>query len=249
MNYFQVSKASQLDSALNGMYERLAIFIMHRFNINNVATALEVGCGKGGLTIPLAKKIRGKCVLIAYDFWLGPYAEGLSTLKNAICREGLDDVVEIIEGDVREMGIRSRSVNLIISNKLFCDLDNKGLERALKEFYRILKNGGEMVHAEMDPNPKNKAQELLITADLKYSMEPLPFKGERWFSPTVKEISNYMQQTGFNNIQIEYFQTNLRLEYEAAIEQLKRWRIDTAAFLERHKEDLQKYGIELHKSM
>ena len=243
MDNIHVSEASKLDAAIKEMYERLAQFLLRRLDVGHSSTVLEVGCGSGQLTIPFARRVRGKCVLIAYDCWLGPYSGGLNDLRDAIAGEGLEDSIGVVEGDVKQIGISDERVDSVISNELFCDLDANALKRALNEFYRILKDGGNMIHGELNPIPENKAQELLIKADLNYSIEALPFEGERWFSPTVEELSSMIRKAGFRNIQVSYFKTNLSFGYEAAVELLKRWKIDMA-FVERYEKELKKHGLE-----
>lgn len=66
---------------------------------------------------------------------------------------------------------------------------------------------------------------------------------ERWFSPSADEVAVLMHKVGFRNMRVSYFETNLRLGYEAAIEQLKQWKIDVT-FVKKHDNGLRKYGIE-----
>jgi len=246
MSHTHISKASEIDAATEKMYERLAEFLVEQFDISHVSIALEAGSGGGQLTVPLVKKMSGIHKLIAYDSWTGPYGKDLSILTHAISREGLNDIVEIVKGNVRQTGFAEDKVDLIVSNELFCDLDRNSLKSALREFRRILKSGGQMVHAELDPEAENRSQELLIEADLHYSLESLPFEGERWFSPTVEELQVLMHEAGFTDINVGYFRTNFRLSYEAAIEQLKRWSIDMA-FAKKYENDLMRYGLEFPK--
>jgi len=117
-----------------------------------------------------------------------------------------------VEGNVKDMkAIANDSVDLIVSSELFCDLDRADLELALKEFYRILKLGGQMVHAELIPVAENRAQELLIEADFHYSLEPMSPKVSCWFSPTVDNIAVSMHKIGFRNIHAHFFEISLKL--------------------------------------
>lgn len=117
------------------------------------------------------------------------------------------------------------------------------LENTLKEFYRTLKCGGQMVHAELSPVAENRAQELLIEADLHYSLEPMLPGGAYWFSPTVDNVAILIHKIGFRNICARYFETDLRLGYDAAVNQFKQWKADMR-FVEEHEEDLRDYGLE-----
>lgn len=156
------------------MYERLAAFLIENIDFRDVSVILEAGCGSGNLTIPSVKgimKIKRNLRFIAFDLSAGPYKDSLNTLKAKIVKEKLDKIVVAAKGDVRDMkNIADESVDVIISNELFCNLNREGLEKALKEFYRILKPNEQMAHGELSPIPENDAQKLLIKADT-YSLK------------------------------------------------------------------------------
>jgi ubiquinone/menaquinone biosynthesis C-methylase UbiE len=227
------------------MYKRLADFLVRNINFYEVSVILEAGCGSGQLTISFAKnvmEILKEFKIIALDVSAGPYKRNLETMKRRITNEGLEKFVIPFKGDVRNLkAIDKESVDLIISNELFCDLDREGLKKALREFYRILKHDGQMAHGELNPIPENNAQKLLIEAD-SYSMETLTSKYE-WFSPFSDEIAALMHKIGFKDIMVKYFETNVRLSFNDAVKQLKEWNINPA-FIEKHVEELKKYGLE-----
>jgi ubiquinone/menaquinone biosynthesis C-methylase UbiE len=227
------------------MYERLANFLVRNINFQKVSVILEAGCGSGELTIPFAKNVMAifeEFKIIALDVSAGPYKRNLETLKKRIKKEGLEKFVKPFKGDVRNMeAIDNESVDLIISNEFFCDLDREGLEKTLKEFYRILKHNGQMAHGELNPVLENIAQRLVIEAD-SYSMRTLTQKYE-WFSPFSDEVAALMHKIGFKDITVKYFETNVRLPFKEALKQFKAWNINPT-FIEKRMEELKKYGIE-----
>jgi ubiquinone/menaquinone biosynthesis C-methylase UbiE len=104
----------------------------------------------------------------------------LEILAKRIEVEAFEADIEIKQGDCRNMeAINDESVDLIVSNELFCDLNKVGLEKALREFHRVLKPKRRMIHGELIPVAMNKAQELLIEADLNYSLESQTSKEDR----------------------------------------------------------------------
>jgi ubiquinone/menaquinone biosynthesis C-methylase UbiE len=227
------------------MYKRLAVFLTENLDLGRVSTIIEVGCGRGQLTIPLVKevmKIKKNFKIVAYNSSSGPYEGDLDILKRRIRKEKLESLVATVEGDVRNMkDMGDESFDLIISNELLCDLDRRGLERALQEFHRILKPNGQMVHGELNPFPENEAQRLLIEANA--WQENLPSKPE-WFSPYSDQVATLMHNIGFKNTRVKYFETNVRMNFEEAIKQLKRWKTDQT-FIQSHLGDLRKNGLEL----
>lgn len=76
-----------------------------------------------------------------------------------------------------------------------------------------------------------------------YSLEIKFPEGEGWFSPTVDYVAAVMHKTGFQNIVTRYLETNLKLSYDAAVEQLKQWKIDSC-FVDENYKDLQQFGLE-----
>lgn len=223
---------------------RLADFILENINLD-ISIILEVGCGEGQLTIPFTNKI-SKYIkdfkVVAYDLSIGPYSKSIDILKKKIQQAELLNLITIIQGDVRKIDhFEDNSVDFIFSNDLFCDLDRIGLEKALNEFYRILRKNGQMVHAEYSPAYENISQKLFIEADMHSLETALPRPD--WFSPFSDELAALMHKVGFRDITIKYFETGLRYEYEKAIEVLRNWTVDPK-FIEEHKKDLRKYGIE-----
>ena len=227
------------------MYERLAKFLLDNLDLGKVSVILETGCGRGQLTIPLAKKvneIKEKFKVFALDISADPYKGDLEILKKNVQKEKLEKVIMPIKGDVRNIkAIEDESIDLIISNELFCDLDRKGLESALMEFYRILKPNRQMAHGELNLAAENEAQKLLIEANA-YSLETTQPKPE-WFSPFSDEVAALMHKIGFKNITVKYFETNVKMNFNKSIEKLKEWKTDLA-FIERRLNDLKRYGME-----
>jgi len=128
----------ELNRPLKQMYERLAGFLVDRLDIDAGSIILEAGCGSGQLTIPFAKKIleaTKEFRILALDSHSRPYRGGLEVLRTAIVEEGLDELVTPLASDVRRMNeVQTESIDVVVSNELFCDLDRKGLEKTLREF-------------------------------------------------------------------------------------------------------------------
>jgi len=237
-----IDDPEKVESSLGFMYNRLADFLIKNIDLDRVSMVLEAGCGSGRLTIPLAEKLGAKRKIIAFDISSGPYEGDLEILEKTIRKKGLEELIETVKGDVRNMkGIQDEKIDLIVSNELFCDLDRRGLERALKEFHRILKPKGQMAHAELNPFPKNRAQEILIESN-SYSLETLTPRPD-WFSPSADEVAVLMHKIGFRNILVKYFETSLRLGFEAALELLKIWKTDPK-FIMKYDKKLRRYGLE-----
>jgi ubiquinone/menaquinone biosynthesis C-methylase UbiE len=236
----------ELEKAVKMMYEQLAAFLVENLNFQNLSTILEAGCGSGQLTIPFVRKvmqIKASFKVIALDLAAGPYKGHLDILKTRLREERLEALITPVKADVRNMDIiADESVDLVVSNETLCELDRNGLEMALREFYRVLKSGGQMAHAELIQAFENDAQRLMIEANLHSLQTSLP-KPE-WVSPFSDEVAALMHKTRFKNITVKYLETNVKFtNLDAVLEKLKQWHVDPV-FITDNLKDFKRYGLE-----
>lgn len=105
---------------------------------------LDVGCGRGLLLIGAAKRLTtGKAVGI--DIWQSDHhADNRpeATWENARF-EGVDDRVEIQDGDIRQLPFEDHVFDVVLSSLVVHNIkDRPGRFRALEEMLRVLKPGG-----------------------------------------------------------------------------------------------------------
>ena len=228
------------------MYERLATFLVENLNFENVSTILEVGCGSGQLTIPFVRKImliKTSFKVMALDLSAGLYRGDLDILKSRLGKERLEALITPMNADVRNMDvIEDESVDLVVSNETLCELDRNGLEMALREFYRVLKSGGQMVHGELIQAFENDAQRLMIEANLHSLETSLP--RPEWVSPFSDEVAARLHKIGFKDITVRYFETNLKFwGLNVVLSKLRQWHVDPV-FVKEHLQDIERYGLE-----
>src|SRR6266487_3812130 len=139
--------------------------------------------------------------------------------------------VRVVDSDVRHLeAVGTESVDVVVSNELICDLPRKPqLQKALGEFYRVLRPGGIMVHGEWSSCPTAGPQGLLI---------------RHWPSWTPDQLFVLMRDTGFHSVRVTYFDTTMHLGYENAVGELRTWGW-TERLLKRHHRLLKQQGIEL----
>jgi ubiquinone/menaquinone biosynthesis C-methylase UbiE len=235
-----------MEKMVKSMYERLASLLIENLCFERASVILEVGAGRGQLTIPLVKRlidIKRDFTVIALDTSTGPYRGALETLKRSLREEELEDLVKVVNADVRNMSaIGVESVDVIISNETLCELNREGLEKAIQEFYRILRSDGEMAHGELIPVGENEAQRLVIDANA-YSMETSLPKPE-WLSPFSDEVAAVMHRTGFKKIRTEYFETRVKMDFDTAMSKLKEWTVHPN-WIREHLDELRRFGLEL----
>ncbi len=175
-----------------------------------IRLVLEVGAGKGQLTVPLLKRLRRSVRLIAADSSRGPYAGWLEELPFVIAKNGLESRVRVLRADARRLvGVQNRSVDLIVSNELLCDLAPEAhLLAALKESYRVLKPGGVMVHGEWSAVAEDGSQSIMV---------------KHWPSWSPDQLFAVMKEAGFSDFHVTYFDTTIKFGYRPALEELRGW--------------------------
>lgn len=237
---------ANLERTIEEMYERLTAFLVENLDFENVSIILEAGCGSGQLTLPFVRRvmqIRPSFRVIALDLSAGPYRGHLDILKTRIQEESLEGLITPVNADVRSMGaIATKSVDVVVSNETLCELDRKGLEMAIREFHRVLKQGGQMVHGELIQAFENNSQKLMIEANLHSLETSLP--RPEWVSPFSDEVAALLHKIGFKEITVKYFETNVRIKsFREVLRKLKQWHVDSV-FVEEHLQSIRRYGLE-----
>ncbi len=225
------SSPSDLSKAWTMYYDRLAAHFFEQIGQRRFKVMLEAGCGRGQLTIPLLRRLPKSVKMIAIDSSKGPYASWLKELSQELRTAGLEKQVHPIKSDARRIkGVKDSSVDIVVSNELLCDLPfDSQLEKALREFYRILRPGGFMIHGEWSSSP---------------AAEPQGFLVKHWPSWTPDQLFAIMRKNGFYKFRVTYFGTTIHFGYENAVEELRTWGAPET-FLRRNDKMLKLEGIEL----
>jgi ubiquinone/menaquinone biosynthesis C-methylase UbiE len=220
-----------LAAARNKYYDILAGHFVREIGSKRVRTILEAGCGRGQLTIPLLGKLPASARMIAVDSSKGPYTGWLTELAATLHRRKLEYRVHAVDSDVRHLDdVDNESVDVVVSNELLCDLPRKPqLQKALGEFYRVLRPGGIMVHGEWSSSPTGGPQGLLI---------------RHWPAWTPDRLFVLMRDAGFHSFRVTYFDTTIHLGCENAVEELRTWGW-TDGLLRQNDRLLKQQGIDL----
>ena len=224
-------RPKDLTAARDKYYDKLAEHFLREIGSTKIRTILEAGCGRGQLTIPLLKKLPASTKMIAVDSSKGPYAGWLNDLIASLDSRGLEHRVRTLNTDVRHIDdVNDEAIDVVVSNELICDLYRQPqLRRALREFHRILRPGGIMVHGEWSSSPTSRPQGFLI---------------RHWPTWNPDQLFVMMKEEGFHKFQVTYFDTTLHLGFENAAEELRAWGA-TQKLLKREKKLLRQQGIDL----
>ncbi len=111
---------------------------------------LDVGCGPGMQTVELAKLSGGQ--IVALDF----HEPFLEQLKESVKKAGVEDRVEAVKGDMRNMKFDDGSFDVIWSEGAIFII---GFEKGLREWRRLLNLGGYIVVSELSWLKQDAPQE------------------------------------------------------------------------------------------
>ncbi len=138
---------------------------------------LDVGCGRGLILNEVASRLSsGKAVGI--DIWQASDLSGNSpevTLENAR-REGVEDRVEVLSADVRELPFEDASFDCITSSMCMHNISSsEERAKALTEIMRVLKPGGRFAILDFR-NSKEYAEQLTKLGAIDVKRSGLRFK-------------------------------------------------------------------------
>ena len=112
---------------------------------------LDVGCGRGVLTMAAAHRVNRGSV-IGVDVWNRNALSGnraKSVLENAKM-EGVDDRVEVREGDARALPFADETFDIVLSNFVVHELKNRAdREQMMREVSRVLRPGGQVALVDL----------------------------------------------------------------------------------------------------
>ena len=236
-----VDDPKKVDGAYAHQYDNLA----REFKalLPSRAFLAEVGCGKGQLTIPLAK-LHTKYRFDLVDTFAGPYAGTLRELKQGLLHARLKQRVRIHEMDYLDWisDEFSDKYTAVISSEFLPEIDSYELKMFIPEVYRVLRRGGRTIHSYLSSTPRNSRQRLLIEADSDPAWTKTPPK--EWFSPKPHLVMSKLKQAGFENVRIKRAKSNLIIRSQAVQEIPETWDIKRS-FWKKYRDRLVKDGLEL----
>jgi ubiquinone/menaquinone biosynthesis C-methylase UbiE len=106
---------------------------------------LDLGCGEGRYTLPLASRVGREGTVYAADLW----EEGLATLNEKAREKGLANIRTLFADVSQPLPLAGDSVNLAFLATVLHDLAEAGqAEGALAEIARLVKPGGRLAVLE-----------------------------------------------------------------------------------------------------
>jgi len=203
----------------------------------------EIGCGRGQLTIPVARLLP-HCRFRVVDTFAGAYTGTLRLLNKALLQARLKNRVKVYKADYLAWlwDQYSDSYAGVVSSEFLPEIDSYELSMFLSECYRVVRPGGITVHSFLSPIARNHRQRLMIEADSNPKWTKTPPK--EWFSPKPALVVSQLRRAGFRNIHTEKIKSNLIIKGDAVRSFLHSWDVRDA-FWRRYRLRLVTGGLEV----
>jgi cyclopropane fatty-acyl-phospholipid synthase-like methyltransferase len=223
-----ISNFADFDSAWKEQYARVAKVIARKLP-RAEDYIVEVGCGKGQLTVPLAQLVKNYHV-VAVDNFAGAYSNHRRALRSAISLAKLTDRVSVVASDYMDWLTKQprNKYPVVISSEFLPEINSNSMKQFFDQCYSVLRSGGVTVHSFLSPHARNSRQKLFIEADTDPRYAEYP--PQEWFSPSPKFAISSLRKSGFRDIETKYLKSNLIINSKAAYSVLKDWDVKDAFF-------------------
>jgi cyclopropane fatty-acyl-phospholipid synthase-like methyltransferase len=204
---------------------------------------VEIGCGRGQLTIPLAERIP-RWQIIGVDRFKGPYSDSRAEFLSVLAGRGKKIGIRVNVSDYRTW-LESQpdsKYDAMISSEFLPEIDSESTRDFLFDCHRVIRPGGRTIHSFLSPEPRNARQRRLIEADSDPRWTKTP--PEEWFSPPPRKVREYLELAGFKRLRLTRLRSGLVIRSGAARELLKDWDI-RGSYWESHQRTLEKEGLEV----
>ena len=204
---------------------------------------VDVGCGRGQLTIPLAK-IAKEYSIVSVDSYPEPYTQSRNSFELALARNNqLKKRVSLVVAEAVDWLSQQQkhAFYAVVSNEFLCEIDTTELQKFLRECHRVLRPSGLCIQSYLSPLASNRRQKLLIEANVNSKWVEFPPK--EWFSPPPRLVAQQMKGIGFVGVRTITLKNDLTIRAEAAKSALKSWHVKKS-FWNTYDKELMSKGLE-----
>lgn len=127
---------------------------------------LEVACNQGANLIDMANDYGVSPIGIDID------TKALDQTKENIELLGFEDKITLKEMDAMDLDFEDNSLDLIINEAMLTMYKNEDKERVLKEYYRILKDGGQLLTHDVCLTDQDELSRRALSRNINLSVYP-----------------------------------------------------------------------------
>ncbi len=166
--------------------------VLRRSGVRRGETVIDLGCGSGALTLPLAEAVGPTGLVLAIDINESLLRQLLDELSG---RSDLSTRVEVIQASAHDLPLRDSSADRCIMVSSLQEIPDRS--RALKEVARILREGGTLAVTEffVDPDFPLLSTTVRLVEGAGFRVEAK--EGSPW-SYTVRCIKTSVDSRGIN---------------------------------------------------
>ncbi|RVX45902.1 methyltransferase family protein [Nonomuraea polychroma] len=152
---------------------------------------LDLGCGRGAVLLMAAERLdKGRATGV--DLWRvqRQSGNGEATTRANAAAEGVEDRVELVTGDLRDLPFGDDAFDVVVSSLAIHNIsDAEGRGQAIREAHRVLRPGGLMLIADFRHTPayEDVLRELGVVDVRRRDAGWRFWYGGPWFSTDILE--------------------------------------------------------------
>ncbi|CQR46573.1 Demethylrebeccamycin-D-glucose O-methyltransferase [Paraliobacillus sp. PM-2] len=114
-------------------------WLISQGNFSSDTNVLEVACNMGTTMIDLVKRYDCRVTGVDVD------KHALAKAKKNIEKHHLEEKVTVVQANAMKLPFPDHSFDVVINEAMLTMLPNEAKEKAMKEYYRVLKKGGKLL--------------------------------------------------------------------------------------------------------
>jgi ubiquinone/menaquinone biosynthesis C-methylase UbiE len=150
--------------------------LLSALDLQEETVFLDVACGAGKYAIEIARQLKKKGKVYAFDLW----AKGIDQLKLKSGSLGLDNIEAEVCDVSKKLPIGDASIDIVLMATVLHDLIHDGThDGTLSEIVRVLKSGGKLAVIEFKkiPGPPGPPEKVRLSPEaLVEILQPLGFQ-------------------------------------------------------------------------
>ncbi|PID82275.1 MAG: SAM-dependent methyltransferase [Clostridiales bacterium] len=159
-------------------------WLLEKGEFSTEKNVLEVACNMGTTLLEIANKYG--CTITGVDM----SDEALEKAKRNVKNANLEDKINLLKADAKSLPFEDETFDIVINEAMLTMLSNKDKEKALREYYRVLKKGGVLL--THDINVVGGVPKVLSILRKVIHVPAVPLKESDWIT--------LLEKVGFINI-------------------------------------------------